>query len=110
MDTNAKAIAKLERAFQTARKNENRAIDALGERPTKAQTDRCWALASKTNAARIALGAARDAIAMVGCSAHHGGEEGKITAAFVDNCYGPMLRVEFGARVAMLKPTELGAR
>lgn len=52
-------IAELEKAFDAARKAENAAIDALPERATKKQTDRCWALADATNAARKALTAAR---------------------------------------------------
>lgn len=53
-------IRKLERAFDKARRAENKAIDALPESPTKAQADRCWKLADATNAARKALSEARD--------------------------------------------------
>jgi hypothetical protein len=104
-----KAIRKLEAAYLRAHRAEMKAVDALPESATKAQTDRCWALAAKANAARAALSAALDALEMVGCGCNHGGEEGTITAAYLDNSYGPMLRVEFGARVAVLKPTEIGA-
>lgn len=62
------SIAALERAFQKARRAESKAIDALPEKPTKAQADHCWALAAETNAAREALSKAldeRDAMAEV---------------------------------------------
>jgi hypothetical protein len=54
-------IAKLERAFLKAQREESRAIEALPEKPTKAQADRCWALAAATNVARDALTAALNA-------------------------------------------------
>jgi hypothetical protein len=54
------SIADLERAFQKARRAEAKAIEALPEKPTKAQSDRCWALAAETNSAREALTKARD--------------------------------------------------
>lgn len=53
-------IAALERAFQKARRAEAKAIEALPEKPTKAQSDRCWALAAETNAARDTLTKALD--------------------------------------------------
>jgi|HubBroStandDraft_5_1064220.scaffolds.fasta_scaffold88974_2 hypothetical protein len=53
-------LTKLERAFRKAFRAELNAVDALPERATKAQTDRCWALADATNKARAALAAARD--------------------------------------------------
>lgn len=59
MPTNAE-IAKLERAFLKAFRAELKAVDALTDRATKVQTDRCWALADATNKARAALTAARD--------------------------------------------------
>lgn len=105
-----KALRKLEAAYLRAHRAEMSAVDALPENATKAQTDRCWALAAKSNAARAALTAALDAAEMVGSSANHGGEECTITEAYLDNTNGPMLRVEFtSARVAILKPTEIGA-
>jgi len=53
-------IAQLERAYLKAHRAETKAVEALPEKPTKAQADRCWALADATNAARAALTAARD--------------------------------------------------
>lgn len=59
--TNTKAIAKLERAYLKAHRAEMRAVDALGDKPSKTQTDRCWALAAAANVARAAWTAALDA-------------------------------------------------
>jgi hypothetical protein len=55
-----KQIAKLERAYLKAHRAEMVAVNALPERATKAQTDRCWALADAANEARRALTEARD--------------------------------------------------
>jgi len=62
-------LAKLERAFLKAYRAELKAVDALTERATKAQTDRCWALADATNKARSALTAARDLAESVAAAA-----------------------------------------
>jgi len=56
----ASTIAQLERAYLKAHREEQKAIAALPEKPSKAMTDRCWALADATNRAREALTAARD--------------------------------------------------
>lgn len=56
-----KTVAALKRAFEKARRAEAKAIEVLPEKPTKAQADRCWALAAETNAAREALSKALDA-------------------------------------------------
>ena len=53
-NTNRK-IAKLDRLYRTALRIEIRAVDALPERAPPAMTERCWALAAKTNAAMRAL-------------------------------------------------------
>lgn len=55
-----KTIAALQRAFDKAQRAESKAINALPEKPTKEQSDRCWALAAETNAARDALSKALD--------------------------------------------------
>lgn len=52
-------IAKLERAYMAAHKAEMQAVDALTDKSTKAQQDRCWDLAAAANKARNALTAAR---------------------------------------------------
>lgn len=49
----------LELAYRRASAAESAAIAALPEPATKAQTDRCWALAEATNAAMRALHARR---------------------------------------------------
>lgn len=52
-------IRKLERAYLKAHNAEMKAVAALPEKATKAQTDRCWALADAANKARTALTTAR---------------------------------------------------
>ena len=64
-----KSIAQLEREYERAFAAELRAVEAVPVTPprhtpsaaAKAAADRAWAAAAKTNAARAALQAARDA-------------------------------------------------
>lgn len=53
--------------------------------------------------------ASKIANAMVGTSCFHRGVHGVIESADHDNYIEPMLFVRFGDRVAILKPTEIGA-
>lgn len=67
-----KTIAELEREYERAFKAELKAVDALPERATRKQTDRCWELAAATNRALRALQAARDGLQHCdGCDADH---------------------------------------
>lgn len=52
---------------------------------------------------------AADLRAAVGCAVYHRGEHGVIVAYLPEEYATPMCKVRFGERVAILKPSEIGA-
>lgn len=56
-------LGKLHREYLKAHRAEMKAVDALGDKPTRAQLDRCWALADVANKARESFSASYSAFA-----------------------------------------------
>jgi hypothetical protein len=54
--------------------------------------------------------AAKIATGMVGSSCFHAGEHGEIIRADTESYDVPMVYVRFGDRIAILTPSEIGAR
>jgi hypothetical protein len=49
------------------------------------------------------------ALGMIGCGVYHDGEFGTVIEAVIEVYAVPMVRVAFGSRIAILKPSEIGA-